>query len=144
MPVRYTQILILVRTFISQLQTATLTVYFAELPLLHPSLLPLTKIKRWMYLSSSRPKTIKKKNTDQQDIIYMLAWLNAENLKVRFADYAGTEKKKLLRFMATFYHKFKEDEDFCLMVKGALYEEDWELMLESEPMETESTMPPTD
>ncbi|KAI0035181.1 hypothetical protein K488DRAFT_83264 [Vararia minispora EC-137] len=119
----------------------------SKLPVLHPSLLPLTKIKRWTHArSSTRLRTLGKRNTDQQDIVFMLAWLNTQDLKIRFSDYAGADKAKLLRFMATFldHHKLKEDEEVCQMMKSAMYDEDWEAMLNSEPMEAESTMPPAD
>ncbi|EGD97450.1 hypothetical protein TESG_04859 [Trichophyton tonsurans CBS 112818] len=57
----------------------------AQLPFLHPGVLVLTKLKRWMHISdSTRPASIARTANDMQDIKTILGWLIGHRLKVNF------------------------------------------------------------
>lgn len=74
--------------------------------------------------------------------MYMVKWLCDEKMKIRFADYAGKGREELLRFVATFHAAFRQDVEFCLDLKEAMYEEDWNAMLKTSPLEMETNMIP--
>ncbi|RPD55652.1 hypothetical protein L227DRAFT_554503 [Lentinus tigrinus ALCF2SS1-6] len=106
-----------------------------ELKLLHPSVLPLTKLKRWSTMrSSTRPQTRAKVLTDQEDILNLIRVLVERKMKLSFGDYAGKTRGQLLPLVATFHDSFRGDVGFCASLKEAMYAEDWEEMLRTSPL----------
>lgn len=115
------------------------------IPILHPTILILTKLKRWSTTrSSTRPKTIFKARTDKRDIIFMIAYLSDRNLKIEFEDYKGVEKEVLLRMVATLKRRMEreEEEDGVRRLKRVMYGGDWEVVEAMEGLEEEESMMP--
>ncbi|KAG7443049.1 uncharacterized protein BT62DRAFT_1009651 [Guyanagaster necrorhizus] len=85
-----------------------------SLPILHPTILILTKLQRWCQIYKSlRPKTLKKALTDSFDIDYLIGWLSRNGMLIAFDDYEAknTPKEKLVRYVRTYWeHKDTEEE----------------------------------
>ncbi|KAI5861125.1 hypothetical protein GGS23DRAFT_577127 [Durotheca rogersii] len=66
------------------------------IPVLHPGLLILTKIKRCAQLiGSTRPRSVAKFHSDLSDITFLLGWLAEHDEKVDFAGYASLTPERL-------------------------------------------------
>ncbi|KAI5900322.1 uncharacterized protein SCHCODRAFT_02607620 [Schizophyllum commune H4-8] len=116
-----------------------------KLKILHPSVLPLTKLGRWTRMRGrTRPKSQLKFRTDEQDIMLLIHLLADLNLKLGIADYEGKTRAEILRLVSTFHDSFKEDEDFCAVLQKVMHADDWEEMLTTPPFEVESEIAPTD
>ena len=99
------------------------------LPVLHPSILVLTKLKRWaMNLESTRPKTVAKNDADTKDIWYMIRWLAENDLEIGFDQYAGKTRDELVPLVQEFRNKFAYDESLMAALRAALAESDWDLL----------------
>ena len=97
-------------------------------PVLHPSILILTKLKRWATtVESTRPKTKEKNAADAADIEWMIIWLAGNNLKIRFEEYAGKTKEDLLPLIRKYRDKFKNKENLMVALKVVLGD-DWDLL----------------
>ncbi|KAI0781992.1 hypothetical protein C8Q75DRAFT_789278 [Abortiporus biennis] len=97
-----------------------------SIQILHPSVLILTKLKRWFHShSSTRPKTILKVKSDQRDIDYMIYWLAQEGMRIRFDLYEGKSRQELLIFVETYKKKFEENETLMATLRSILEPEDW-------------------
>lgn len=99
---------------------------FISVPVVAPSVLVLTKIKRWMFLTeSTRPYSIRRAERDVDDIEALLTWLTENNLHVDFAGYSEKPKQDLLSMVRKLYQKVTglrplieaglEAEDFALI-----------------------------
>ncbi|KAM0206382.1 hypothetical protein ACHAQI_008298 [Fusarium lateritium] len=67
-----------------------------SLPILHPSVLILTKIKRAsQYIGSTRPHSQFKYNADVRDIVHLLYWLRAYNQRIDFGGYDAAAPERL-------------------------------------------------
>jgi len=97
-------------------------------PVLHPSILVLTKLKRWaMNVESTRPKTKRKNATDAADMGWMINWLANNDLRIRFEQYAGKTKEELLPLIRKYRDKFADQEDLMVELKAVLGD-DWDLL----------------
>ncbi|KAJ9480970.1 hypothetical protein VN97_g12546 [Penicillium thymicola] len=67
------------------------------IPIVHPSVLILTKIKRWHSLAeSTRPQSVRKAGGDFEDMTVILLWLAENNLRIDFTAYPEKPKGELL------------------------------------------------
>lgn len=79
------------------------------LPTLHPSVLVLTKMKRWASISDSTfPPSVKKAGTDLQDIDFLIKWLQERNLKISVGAYNAAKPERLYSALKV-YAKHLED-----------------------------------
>lgn len=68
-----------------------------SVPIVAPSVLILTKIKRWSFLAeSTRPQSIRKAESDVQDIEVLLNWLAKNDLYIDFEGYSEKPEQELL------------------------------------------------
>ncbi|KAJ5551539.1 hypothetical protein N7535_000517 [Penicillium sp. DV-2018c] len=66
------------------------------IPIVAPSVLVLTKIKRWSFLAeSSRPQSVRKAERDVQDIVVLLKWLDKNDLHIDFEGYAEIPEQEV-------------------------------------------------
>lgn len=96
-------------------------------PILRPELLILTKIKRCVHMiNSTRPKSIKKVETDTTDIMYLMGWLSKNGHKVNFAGYKTKEPEKLYWAVGTMMKYWESNGEFgkMTMMKNVLDAED--------------------
>ena len=94
--------------------------------------------------SSTRPQTKAKVRTDEQDIILLIQFLAERKDKLALTEYKGKTRDELLRYVATFYDHFKEEEGVCAALEAAMHADDWNQMLVTKPVEVESYAPPPD
>ncbi|CAI7608857.1 hypothetical protein PCG10_008882 [Penicillium crustosum] len=74
------------------------------IPIVHPSVLILTKIKRWYSVAeSTRPQSIRKARGDFEDMRAILHWLAKNNLRIDFTAYPEKPKEELLPCFRKFY-----------------------------------------
>jgi len=100
----------------------------SAVPVLHPSILILTKLKRWATTAeSTRPKTKEKNPTDAADIEWMILWLANNDLKIRFEQYAGKTKEGLLPLIRKYRDKFAGKDNLMVALKAVLGD-DWDLL----------------
>ncbi|PPQ71407.1 hypothetical protein CVT25_012753 [Psilocybe cyanescens] len=97
--------------------------------ILHPSILILTKMKRWShYHDSDRPKTA--------DIELLLNWLAASEMFIEFEQYQGKCKPDLLGIVRVFRNKFIADVELMDTLQMVIKPDDWEALCE-EPTNVE-------
>lgn len=78
--------------------------YPLSVPIVAPSVLVLTKIKRWSTLAeSTRPQSIKKADSDIDDIEVLLKWLARNQLHIDFEGYLAKPKEELLSGVRKLY-----------------------------------------
>ncbi|KAI1797423.1 hypothetical protein LXA43DRAFT_878055 [Ganoderma leucocontextum] len=111
--------------------------------ILHPSILILTKFKRWSTsYTSTRPKTIRKTASDHRDIRFIIDWLFEHRECIGFGDYVGKPKPELLSIIRKYHDKYVEDEDHIGHLRSIMAD-DWDDMLAlPAPELEESTLPP--
>ncbi|KAH1456401.1 hypothetical protein KXX13_000375 [Aspergillus fumigatus] len=74
------------------------------IPIVAPSVLVLTKIKRWSTLAeSTRPQSIKKADSDIDDIEVLLKWLARNQFHIDFEGYLAKPKEELLSGVRKLY-----------------------------------------
>ncbi|KAF5700367.1 hypothetical protein FGLOB1_10831 [Fusarium globosum] len=67
-----------------------------SIPILHPSVLVLTKLKRSsQYIGSTRPQSVVKLYSDVRDIVYLLHWLQDHYMKIDFINYDSATPERL-------------------------------------------------
>ncbi|KAG9495043.1 hypothetical protein J7337_013274 [Fusarium musae] len=67
-----------------------------SIPILHPGVLILTKMKRsCQYIGSTRPQSVVKFNSDVRDIDYLLHWLQDHGKKIDFINYDAASPERL-------------------------------------------------
>ncbi|KAF8901180.1 hypothetical protein CPB84DRAFT_1747185 [Gymnopilus junonius] len=118
-----------------------------KIPLLHPTILILTKFKRWsMNCNSTRPKTVRKNRTDRQDIDYLLLWLADKELKIEFDLYDGKPKNELLKMVSMYHFKLLDEDDNELLktLEDVIYPGDWTQIKALPRPGEESLLPPTE
>ncbi|KAJ8516514.1 hypothetical protein ONZ45_g6181 [Pleurotus djamor] len=116
-----------------------------NLKILHPCVLPLTKLSRWTRMRGrTQPMSQLKFRTDGQDILLLIHYLADLDLKLGIADYEGKSRAEMLRLVSTFHDYFKEDEEVCGVLQKVMKVEDWEDMLKTAPLEVESEAMPSD
>ncbi|KAK9552809.1 hypothetical protein V6Z79_006234 [Aspergillus fumigatus] len=75
-----------------------------RVPIVAPSVLVLTKIKRWSTLAeSTRPQSIKKADSDIDDIEVLLKWLARNQFHIDFEGYLAKPKEELLSGVRKLY-----------------------------------------
>ncbi|KZT10200.1 uncharacterized protein LAESUDRAFT_694863 [Laetiporus sulphureus 93-53] len=100
-----------------------------ELPILHPSVLILTKLKRWcMICDSTRPRTKLKYTNDERDLRFMVRWLLDHNLYIDFDNYRGKDKPELLQCVRKYRDRFVGDEQLVAGLRGVVRGDEWEAM----------------
>ncbi|KAI2722809.1 hypothetical protein CBS147332_3738 [Penicillium roqueforti] len=74
------------------------------IPIVHPSVLVLTKIKRWAFIAeSTRPQSNRKARGDFEDITAILNWLARKNLRIYFTNYPEKSRDDLLSWVRKLY-----------------------------------------
>jgi len=97
-----------------------------HIKILHPGVLFLTKLKRWYFSSqSSRPKTMRKADSDYRDLIYLMRWLVDHKMTIEFEMYKGKLRKDFLIFVRAFKESCGEDEELLNSLQKAMKEDDW-------------------
>ena len=68
----------------------------ADIPILRPGVLVLTKIKQCVhFIGSTRPKSISKLEHDLVDVEFLLRWLARHDEKMDFVDYTSPHVERL-------------------------------------------------
>ena len=103
-----------------------------DIPLLHPSVLILTKLKRWYTtLPSTRPKTMLKHRSDEGDIDYMVHWLTRNRLTIQFGEYRGKRGEELMWYVRMYLAKKVKNgsgEGFEEKLRCVVERGDWEVL----------------
>ncbi|KAG9228109.1 hypothetical protein BJ875DRAFT_538377 [Amylocarpus encephaloides] len=105
-----------------------------NIPILHPGVLVLTKIKRYATLSeSTRPKSQAKASTDIKDITYLLGWLEEHHEQVNFADYESPQPERLYDTVSQVAFTWRRDSrNELLQLQGSvLKQEDREKVMDT-------------
>lgn len=109
---------------------------------LHPTIMILTKFKRWsVSYTSTRPKTIKKTASDRGDIVFIIEWLAAKGEQIRFHEYEGKTKPELLAMIRKYHDKYVDDVAHMHTLQSIM-PDDWEDMLALPKPEAENAVPP--
>lgn len=110
--------------------------------ILHPSVLILTKFKRWSAShASTHPKTIRKILPDVCDIVFLIIWLAERGISIRFESYCGTTKPELLLMVRRFRDKYAEETERMESLRSIM-PDDWDAMLALLAPEDDSRVPP--
>ncbi|KAI0636216.1 hypothetical protein C8Q77DRAFT_1053092 [Trametes polyzona] len=100
-----------------------------DIRILHPSILILTKLKRWSAMhTSTRPQTLRKVASDRSDIQYIITWLADRRERIRFHEYPGKTKLELLGMVRKYHDKFVDDVEQMDKLRSIMSEE-WGDML---------------
>lgn len=98
---------------------------------MHPSILILTKLKRWANNSTSTfPPSMRKARTDFEDIIFLLRWQAARNLTISIQLYKAQQPDRLyqaLNTLAVYVTDNRMLEPWALL-KKVVIAEDWQRM----------------
>lgn len=74
------------------------------LPVMHPGVLILTKLKRWMGIyQSTRPQTIRKATSDRNDIEFLSKWLAGNKQFIAFTEYEVDDPARLDVAVKTYF-----------------------------------------
>lgn len=107
--------------------------------ILHPSVLILTKLKRWaMNCDSTRPKTVQKSDSDKFDLDFMIFWLHDKELLIDFDSYIGKTKPALLSYVGKYREHYGADELLMEALRSILQVEDWDA---TAPLSAQITTP---
>ncbi|WZH44201.1 hypothetical protein QYS62_005219 [Fusarium acuminatum] len=101
------------------------------LPILRPGVLILTKIKRAsQYIGSTRPQSVFKYNADVRDIVYLLHWLQAHDMKIDFENYDASDPERLYRVIRKLHDHWVATGQFDIvrMLGAAIQERDWHIV----------------
>ncbi|EAU87126.2 hypothetical protein CC1G_05815 [Coprinopsis cinerea okayama7 len=77
-------------------------------------------------VDSTRPKTIRKREVDQEDLAFLVHWLASHEMKIDFELYRGKEKGELLNVVRAYYDHHREDLELMDALQHILHEEDWD------------------
>jgi hypothetical protein len=94
--------------------------------IMDPSVLILTKLKRWFTTwrdASTRPKTLRKLHSDEADVVYMLGWLQRNARRIEPGQYIGKSRAELLPLLRGFHVRLEGEDEGLL--RGAMHEQDW-------------------
>jgi hypothetical protein len=104
---------------------------FCLVHILHPSILILTKLKRWdKCYDSTRPKTMLKNQSDQRDIEFIIDWLAGKGMVIEFDKYQGKPKVELLHIVRRYYDRFVQNLELIEKLKTIILEDDWNEMMQ--------------
>ncbi len=101
------------------------------LPVLHPGILFLTKVKRWANIfESTRPKSIIKAQTDYEDLEWLMTWLIDRKETLRFDQYKTAQPGRLYEALKTWVVciEKKGTPEAQKSLKAIIKEEDWTKM----------------
>ncbi|KAK7036752.1 hypothetical protein VNI00_011418 [Paramarasmius palmivorus] len=101
------------------------------LPVLHPKVLILTKLKRWSAIQdSTRPKTMLKARSDLEDVKFLVNFLAEKQEHVAFDEYAGKPREALLKHVGVLWEHFvlHEDTDSLETLQKVLKPDDLEAL----------------
>lgn len=80
------------------------------LPILHPSVLVLTKLKRWANIQdSTHPTTKAKALTDIQDIKFLVNWLFRRDLTINVSSYHSAKPERLYQALKVYHEHLQEN-----------------------------------
>ncbi|KDR77350.1 hypothetical protein GALMADRAFT_210405 [Galerina marginata CBS 339.88] len=100
-----------------------------DLPVLHPAILILTKMKRWSHnYESDRPKTVLKNKSDQADLDFIIYWLEENKMTIEFELYQGKTKEELLNFVRRYRNRFHENAKLMEAMENVVKPDDWKLL----------------
>lgn len=75
-------------------------------PILHPSILILTKLQRWRHIhTSTQPKTKVKAASDSNDIEFLIRWMSKERVLIAFDRYEGKSRVDLLKMVRIYWDR---------------------------------------
>ncbi|KAL7917204.1 hypothetical protein ACQKWADRAFT_324832 [Trichoderma austrokoningii] len=81
-----------------------------QIPILRPSVLILTKIKRCVhFIGSTRPKSRRKLNYDLTDIKYLLSYLVKQGEKINFASYSSPNPERLYGAVGDLFQYYRSN-----------------------------------
>ncbi|OAX42834.1 hypothetical protein K503DRAFT_732789 [Rhizopogon vinicolor AM-OR11-026] len=96
------------------------------IPILHPSILILTKLKRWIQTyQSTHPKTKSKAWSDRIDIDFLINCMSRKGMKIDFEAYEGKPKAVLLDLIRELHEALREDNGRIDALKSIVNEDDW-------------------
>lgn len=98
---------------------------------MHPSILVLTKLKRWANISTSTyPPSMRKARTDFEDILFLLRWQADRNLTISVQLYKAQHPDRLYQALNTLavYVKDKRMLEPWALLKKVVTAEDWQRM----------------
>ncbi|KAJ5790130.1 uncharacterized protein N7518_007141 [Penicillium psychrosexuale] len=104
------------------------------IPIVHPSVLVLTKLKRWAPIAeSTRPKSVIKARGDFEDITAILDWLVGNNLRIDFTAYPEKPKEELLPYFRKLYEIHSESRSLLQATMKAPHPQldSWEIVRQS-------------
>ncbi|KAI6772957.1 hypothetical protein HG530_003915 [Fusarium avenaceum] len=111
-------------------------IFQVPLPILQPSVLILTKIKRaYHYIGSTRPQSVFKYNADVRDIFYLLLWLQVRREKIDFGSYDASDPRSIYRAVGEFHYHWRARTGQSLiasMLNAVLRREDKDIILSEE------------
>lgn len=97
------------------------------IPILHPSILILTKLTRWCHnYTSTRPKTRLKNESDSKDIEFLIKWMAKEQILIAFHRYDGKPRTDLLVLVRTYWDRktVEGDGEIIEVLKSIMIGED--------------------
>ncbi|KAI0833699.1 hypothetical protein BC628DRAFT_43191, partial [Trametes gibbosa] len=122
--------------------TSTMNVDDMGINILHPTILILTKLKRWsVSYTSTRPLTLRKVASDRDDIQYLVKWLADSQLQICFSGYIGKHKSELLVMLRKYRDKYIDDVEQMALLQRIM-PDDWDDMISLPEPEAESNIPP--
>ncbi|KAH6605060.1 hypothetical protein Trco_006767 [Trichoderma cornu-damae] len=81
-----------------------------QIPILRPSVLVLTKIKRCIhFIGSTRPKSRRKLEHDLLDIRYLLLYLVKQGEKINFASYSSPNPERLYKAVGDLFQYYRSE-----------------------------------
>ena len=101
------------------------------LPILHPSVLILTKLKRWCQTrTSTRPRTAAKAKSDRRDIEYLINWMSNKGMTIDFEGFQGKSKDTLLCLVRELRSVIRSEDDTALLdaLRSVIEDDDWNLL----------------
>jgi hypothetical protein len=86
-------------------------------------------MNRWVTnRESTRPKTIRKQDTDSKDLRWLVHWLVEHNMTIEFNNYEGKSKEVLLNLVRVYRDSSREDTELVEELQKAMTAEDWTLL----------------
>lgn len=104
-----------------------LTFFQDQIPILRPSILVLTKIKRCVhFIGSTRPKSQRKLKCDLMDIKHLLLYLVRQGEKIDFASYSSPSPERLYKAVGDLFQYYRSNglDDMVDTLLSALEESD--------------------
>lgn len=99
------------------------------LPALNPTVLILTKLRRWAnILTSTYPPSIRKAKSDLADILFLIEWQAARKVTIAFQAYKAEHPERLYQAVKTLaiYLEEKGMVEPWALLKKVVTAEDWQ------------------